>query len=90
MSMNKLWIVMMLVGVVVLAVTNPSALMGEMVSAAEGAVKITVGFLGVYAVWLGILEILSASGLAKALSRALRPVIRALFGKDLSTSPRSN
>jgi len=83
MSMNKLWIVMMLVGLVVLAVRNPSALLGEMVGAAEGAAQITFGLLGVYAVWLGILEVLSASGLARSAAKGLRPVIRALFGQEV-------
>jgi len=81
--MNKLWIVMMLVGLVVLAVRNPSALLGEMVGAAEGAAQITFGLLGVYAVWLGILEVLSASGLARSAAKGLRPVIRALFGQEV-------
>ena len=74
---------MMLVGTVVLALKNPSALLGEMIGAAEGAVQTVFGLLGVYTVWLGILELLSACGLTKTLAKVLSPVIRALFGKNL-------
>jgi spore maturation protein A len=46
---------------------------------ADTAVKISLGLIGVMALWLGIMKVGEAAGLLELLTRALAPVTRQLF-----------
>ncbi|MFA6457448.1 MAG: nucleoside recognition domain-containing protein [Bacteroidota bacterium] len=46
---------------------------------ADTAVKISLGLIGVMALWLGIMKVGEAAGLLELLTRALTPVTRRLF-----------
>ena len=78
--LNAIWLSMMflsvIVGViqgridkVVLAVTDSARL----------GFEVALGLAGIMALWLGIMNIASESGLVKHLARALRPIMRRLF-----------
>ena len=51
-------------------------------SAGEKAVNLCISLISIYAIWLGILEVLDKSGLSKVLAKILKPIIRFLFGKQ--------
>lgn len=61
---------------------NPSIVLSEMISAAASSFELCLELCAVYAVWLGILEIVDASGLGKKLAKLLRPLIKKLFKID--------
>lgn len=63
----------------VLVWTNPSNALDSMLTASADALKLSIELCAVYAVWLGILEIVDESGLSEKLARVLRPLIRKLF-----------
>lgn len=77
--MNKIWLIMMLLGTAALLMVNPGATVETMLNASAGAVELCISLWGIYAVWLGILEILDASGLSEKLAKLLRPIIKKLF-----------
>lgn len=70
---------MMLLGTAGLLAVNPGSTLSTLLDASASAVELSISFLGIYAVWLGLLEILSASGLSKKLSKLLKPLIKRLF-----------
>ena len=80
--MNKVWFFMVVVSLSFLLWTNPTNVLTEMISASADALKLCVELAGVYAVWLGILELVDASGLGEKLAKLLRPVIKKLFKID--------
>lgn len=80
--MNKIWFVMIVVSLGVLLFTNPSVTLNEMISAAASSFELCLELCAVYAVWLGLLEIVDASGLGKKIAKWLRPVIKKLFKID--------
>ncbi len=51
-------------------------------SAGEKAVNLCISLISIYAIWLGILEVLDKSGLSRILAIILKPIIRFLFGKQ--------
>lgn len=55
-------------------------MIGGMLGAAGEAVTLAIGMAGGFAFFCGFIEILSCAGAANALSRALRPLFRRLFG----------
>lgn len=77
--MNSFWIIMMLSSILVLLITNPGAVLSEMVSASTSALSLCIELCAVYAVWLGIIELVDASGLGQKLAKLLRPLIKKIF-----------
>ena len=70
---------MMLLGTSALLMVNPGATVETMLNASASSVELCISLWGIYAVWLGILEILDASGLSEKLAKLLRPIIKKLF-----------
>ena len=70
---------MMLSSILVLLITNPGAVLSEMVSASTSALSLCIELCAVYAVWLGIIELVDASGLGQKLAKLLRPLIKKIF-----------
>lgn len=77
--MNKIWLLMMLLGISVLLIVNPSITMTTLVDTSASSVELCISLCAIYAVWLGILEILDKSGLSDKLAKLLRPIIKKLF-----------
>lgn len=73
---------MMLSSLVLLLFFNPGDALNEMITASSGALTLCVELVAVYAVWLGLLELVDKSGLGEKLAHALRPVIKWLFKID--------
>lgn len=80
--MSKIWFVMILLSTIVLLFTNPNAVVTEMLTASSSGVELCINLWGIYAVWLGIIEILDKCGLADKLARLLSPIIKFLFRSD--------
>ena len=70
---------MMLSGMAALLIVNPSVAITTMMDASASAVQLCISLCAIYAVWLGLLEILDKSGLSDKLAKVLRPIIRKLF-----------
>jgi len=63
----------------VLIFKGPNLVISEMLSSSKSAVELVINLWGIYAVWLGILEILDKSGLSEKLARLLSKPIKFLF-----------
>lgn len=55
--MNIFWTIMMLSSILTLLITNPSAVLSEMIGASAEALKLCIELCAIYAVWLGIMEL---------------------------------
>ncbi len=73
---------MMLISLGVLIFIDPGATLNEMIGASAAALELCIELCAVYAVWLGLLEIVDATGLGQKLAKMLRPIIRKLFRVD--------
>jgi len=70
---------MMLASILVLLVVNPSTMLSEMLSASAEALELCIELCAVYCVWLGIIQLVEASGLGEKLAKLLRPLIKKIF-----------
>ena len=80
--MNIFWLMMMLSSILVLLITNPSAMLSEMIGASTSALELCFDLVAVYVVWLGFIELIDASGLSDKLAKLLRPLIKKIFKVD--------
>lgn len=62
--------------------SNPSSVLNSMIDASEEAFSLCIELCAVYAVWLGVLELVEASGLSEKLAKLLHPLIKKLFKID--------
>ncbi len=77
---NIIWFLMIAVGVIVGAVNGNMALVTDSaINSAKTAVEISIGLIGIMALWLGIMKIAEESGLIKLLAKALRVIMVPLF-----------
>ncbi len=77
--MNRIWFVMVVLSICLLLFNDPSGMLNTMIEASGGALSLAIELCAVYAVWLGVLELVEASGLSEKLAKLLRPLIRWLF-----------
>ncbi len=79
--MSKIWLFMMVASLFAIVLTEPAQAIMLMMGASANGIKMCVEFLGIYAIWLGILQVLDDTKLSHKLSHLLRKPIRWIFGK---------
>lgn len=78
--LNYIWGFMILVGILYGSITGNIAAVGNgILDSAKEAVSLCITMLGVMALWTGIMEVANDSGLIKAATNRIIPVIRGLF-----------
>ena len=80
--MNKIWFVMVVGSICFLLWSDPSSVLNSMIDASGEAFSLCIELCAVYAVWLGVLELVEASGLSEKLAKLLHPLIKKLFKID--------
>ena len=78
--MNKIWFWLTVVSICILIYVNPEIVLPTMLTASEDTIKLCVSLCAIYAVWLGILQVMEDSGINKKLSKFLSPISKKLFG----------
>jgi spore maturation protein A len=78
--LNYIWFGMMAVSVIAGILTGRiDAVTEAAISMSKTAVEISIGLIGIMALWLGIMKIAEASGLIRIIARGLRPITVRLF-----------
>ena len=80
--MNKIWFIMVVAALCALVWIDPENVLSTMIDAGTSAFELALELCAVYAVWLGILELVDASGLSQKIARFLHPLIKKLFKID--------
>ena len=79
--MNIIFGLVLTISTILLLFTNPNQVLSSMLSGGEKALDLSLKMVVVYAVWLGIFELLERSGLAKKFAKLLLPLNKFLFGE---------
>lgn len=78
--LNYIWFGMMLISVVAAIFTGRiDAVTEAAIGMSKVAVEISIGLIGIMALWLGIMKIAEASGLIRIIARGLKPITIRLF-----------
>ena len=78
--LNYVWLFLITIGVLVAAITgNIKEITASAFSSAGAAVNISLGLVGIMALWLGFMKIAEEAGLVKNLARLIRPISKRLF-----------
>ncbi len=79
--MNKIWIVMIISSLIMLAIVSPSSVVGTMMEASKMGVTMCIEFIGIYAVWMGLMQVMDDCKLSHKLSKVLSKPVEYVFGK---------
>ncbi len=79
--MNVIFGAVVIISVAVLIIKNPENVLSAMLSGGEKALTLSLKLVFIYAVWMGIFELLENTGLSKKIAKLLRPANRLLFGE---------
>ncbi|MEG1499581.1 MAG: hypothetical protein RR400_00705 [Clostridia bacterium] len=77
--MNKIWLYLVLLSTSALLFIRPEAAIDSMLSASKTGILLCIDFCAIYAVWMGIMEIVEETGLSEKLGKKLSPLVRKLF-----------
>jgi len=78
--LNYIWLALIIVAVALGGINGKiEDVTKAAIDSAGNAVTISIGLIGVMALWLGIMKIAEESGLMKLVARAIAPVMRRLF-----------
>ena len=84
--MNVIFGFVLILSSITLIFTDPNGTLSAMLLGGEKALSLTLKMIVVYAVWLGVFELLEQSGLAKKFAKLLGPLNKFLFGKVPDTA----
>lgn len=79
--MNFIFGLIFTVSCVILLFSSPEAVLSAMLSGGEKALNLSLKLIVIYAVWMGVFEILERTGIAKKFAKILKPVNKLLFGE---------
>jgi len=79
--MNIIWISILIIGLALMLINQPELAFATIQSGSEKAVALCLKLWAIYAIWLGILNILESTGFDKKLAKVLNPIIDFLIGK---------
>lgn len=79
--MNVIFGIIISLSTLILIFKDPNALLSTMLNGGEKALSLTLKMVVIYAVWLGIFELLEKTGVSKKFANLLRPLNKLLFGK---------
>ena len=72
---------MIISSLVMTCFSEPSGIVSTMMSAAKMGVTMSIEFIGIYAVWMGIMQVLDDCKLSHKLSSILSRPVRRIFGQ---------
>lgn len=77
---NLIWFGLLFIGIVAgVATGNIQAVTDAAINSAKTGVELSLGLIGVMALWLGIMKIAEAAGLVRKLALLLKPIMVRLF-----------
>ena len=79
--MNIIFGFLVVISIITLLFTSPEKVLSCFLSGGEKAFSLSIKLLVIYAVWMGMFEILERTRLSNKFAKALKPVNKMLFGK---------
>lgn len=78
--MSKIWIGMIISSIITMCINAPTTIVSTMMDAAKMGVTMSIEFIGIYAVWMGLMQVLDDCKLSHKLSSVLSRPVRRVFG----------
>ena len=78
--MSKIWLGIIIASLVTTCVNAPETIISTMMSGAKSGITMSIEFIGIYAVWMGFMQVLDDCKLSNKLSNLFSRPVRKIFG----------
>lgn len=86
--MNYIFVFLILISIITAIYTGKiEEVTNELLNAAQRAVQVSIGLIGIMAFWLGIAKIAQKSGLINLISKLISPILKLVFNELPKNSP---
>ncbi len=79
--MNIIFGIIITISMIILLFINPDSILSSMIAGGDKALELTLKMVVIYAVWLGIFEILEKTKLSNKIAKCCKPINKFLFGE---------
>ena len=79
--MSKIWLILIISSLIATCIFAPSTIISTMMNAAKTGVTMSIEFVGIYAVWMGFMQVLDDCKLSHKLSNVLSKPVQYVFGR---------
>ena len=79
--MSKIWIIITISSLIMTCINSPSTIISTMINASKMGVTMAIEFIGIYALWMGFMQVLDDCKLSHKLSSILSRPVRRIFGQ---------
>ena len=79
--MSKIWIGIIIASLLTTCVNAPESIISTMMSGAKSGITMSIEFIGIYAVWMGFMQVLDDCKLSHKMSSVLSRPVQKIFGK---------
>ncbi len=80
--MQYIWLFLVTTSISLLLFANPNAILASMTTATQNAVTLCISLVGIYALWLGVINLAKNCGLLQSLTDKIKPFAKKLFGTN--------
>ena len=80
-GMSKIWIGIIISSIITTCFIAPDSIISTMMQGAKNGVVMSIEFIGIYAVWMGFMQVLDDCKLSHKLSNILSRPVQKIFGK---------
>jgi len=78
--MSKIWLGIIIASLVTLSINSPESIIATMMDGAKSGITMSIEFIGIYAVWMGFMQVLDDCKLSGKISNILSRPVRKIFG----------
>ena len=82
--MSKIWVFMIISSLIAMSIFVPETIIGTMMEASKMGITMCIEFIGIYAVWMGIMQVMDDCKLSHKLSYIL--LLMSTTRRDTSAS----
>ena len=79
--MSKIWLGILIASLLTTCINAPGSIISTMMSGAKSAITMSIEFIGIYAVWMGFMQVLDDCKLSHKLSNILSKPVQKIFGR---------
>ncbi len=79
--MNVIFGIILISSIATLIFVSPDKVLSAYLGGGEKALSLTLKMVVIYAIWMGMFELLDKTGLSKKIAKLLKPVNKRLFGE---------
>ena len=80
--MQYIWLFLVVTSICFLLFSSPDLVLTSMTTATQNAVTLCISLIGVYILWLGVLNVIKNCGLMQKVAKILHKPIKKLFGNN--------